>query len=149
MTELAWDWSLIARVLFWRLAPRGTTITRKDLHALPMDKVLIEDREPTCIRLRFVTLAEAERLRTQMAAVGQKATVSEMQGRWQKIAMVLLWKLAKDGITLTPADLSAVPDDQMLLAHGHANDIEYRFLPIMEALAIAKHEKDNEGRILL
>jgi hypothetical protein len=148
-TELDWTWTEIAVTLMWRLAPNGCVITRKDLAALPVDRVLIEDRTPTEIRFSWSTVEEAQRLRKPLADGGQKAGLSQLQGRWQKMAVVLLWKLAKDGIVLTPLDRSAVPADKQLLAHGHAQDIEYRFLPHAEAAAIARRERDNEGRIIL
>lgn len=149
-TELAWEWPEIACVLMWKLAPEGVTITRRDLGCLPVDRVLIEERTPTKIHFRWMrpedARAHAKRLK---ATTGEKAGVSQLQGRWQKIGVVLLWKLAKDGCVLTGWDRDQVPGDKTLLAHGHEQDIEYRFVPRAEALRIAKWEKDNEGKIVL
>ena len=146
--EIAWDYPELAAVLLWRLAPAGCVITREDLHALPMDRVLIEDREPHEMRFRWVAIAEALRLRKPLHERGAAASVSEMQGRWQKICVVVLWKFARDGLTLTRADRAAVPADKQLLMHGHADDLELRFMPHAEAARIAKWERDNEGLII-
>lgn len=148
MTELQWGWPEIAVTLMWRLAPKGVTITRRDIGRLPQDRVLLEDRRETEIRLTWITLEEAQQRTKPLTAAHEKASVSELQGRWQKIAVVLLWKLAKNGVTLTQADRNCVPADQRLLAHGHEHDIEYRFVPQREAANIEKFERENEGRII-
>jgi hypothetical protein len=142
MTELNWDWSVIAVVLIHRVAPQGLTLTRHDLHELPMERVLLEDRHPHEIRFSWVTL-QAAQSRAATIAMGRprgvpKASVSQLQGRWQKIGCVLLWKFCKDGIILTERDRDALPTDRVLLAHGHENDIELRFAPRSEAVAIQK-----------
>lgn len=147
--DLAWDWPEITVTLMWKLAPAGVVITRKDLGALPMDRVLMEERGPSEIKYSFISMKAAERRWKPKDAHQERATSSQLQGRWQKIAAVLLWKLAKDGVVLTRWDRDQVPGDKVLLAHGHAQDIEYRFCPRAEAQAIAKWERDNEGKIIL
>jgi hypothetical protein len=151
--ELNWDWPQICCVLMWRLAPAGVTVSRADLHALPMELVLIVRREPSLIAFTWVTVEEAQRLRGVIALLARTpddwAGVEPVMGRWQKLSSVLLWKLAKDGVTLTPNDLEALPKDRVLLAEGHADDIEYRFVPRPEAERIRKRESDSEGRNVL
>lgn len=150
MAELNWDWPLIAVVLMWKLAPKGVVITRQDLGRLPQDRVLIEDRGAQDIRFSWITPRAAQRRAEQLKHAGEeKAHVSQLQGRWQKLAVVLLWKLAKDGCVLTTWDRDQVPADQTLLAHGHAQDIEYRFVYRAEAQLIAAWERDNEGKMIL
>lgn len=147
--ELTWNWDEISVVLFWRLAPNGITITRKDLAALPMERVLLEDRRETEICFTWITLDEAKLRHKPMDPLKEAATVDQVEGRWQKIACVLLWKMAKDGITINLTDRSCVPTDRILMASGHANDIEYRFLPRSEAAAIQKQERDHRGKIIM
>lgn len=149
MSELAWDWPEIAVVLMWKLAPQGVTITRKDLGALPVDRVLIHERLADRMTFRWMRPEDArEHSKRLKAKTGEKASVSQLQGRWQKIAVVLLWKLAKDGVVLGQWDRDTVPADKTLLAHGHAQDIEYRFCDRTEAQRIAKWEKENEGKLV-
>lgn len=148
--DLNWQWDEIACVLFWCLAPRGTIITRKDLAALPMERVLLEDRRPSEIRFSWISIEDAQKRHKPTDGLSEAATVDTIEGsRWKKIAAVLLWKLAKDGITITPLDRSQIPADRILMASGHRNDIEYRFLPRSEAAAIQKSERDNRGKIIL
>lgn len=151
--EVRWDWPEIACMLMWRLAPHGVTITRKDLGGLPMDRVLLEERSSEGIRFEWVTLAEAERRTapgTRSHTNAQpRAGVSQLQGRWQKIGVVLMWKLARDGITLTHGDREAVPKDQQLLAHGYKSAIKYRFVTRTEAVRIVTFDRENEGRIIM
>lgn len=149
MSELNWGWPEIAVTLMWRLSPKGLIITRRDLGRLPMDRVLLEDRRETEIQFSWIDIHEAQARTRPSTALHQKATVSELQGRWQKIAVVLMWKLAPKGVTLTQWDRNQVPADRKLLAEGHANDIQYRFIPTQEAEAIYKRERDSEGKIIL
>lgn len=147
--ELAWDWPEIAVVLVQKLAPDGVVVTRRDLGQLPMDRVLIEDRRSDRIIFQWVAIAEAQRMSKPLAEGGRKAGIVQLQGRWQKLAVVLLWKLAKEGCVLMRYDRDAVPADKILLARGHKNDLEYRFVPRGEAKRIQKWERDNEGKIIL
>lgn len=147
--DIAWGWPEITVTLMWKLAPAGVVLTRRDLAALPMERVLMEERSPTQIEYSFISMKAAERRWKPKDAKQERAGASQLQGRWQKIAAVLLWKLAKDGVVLTRWDRDQVPADKVLLAHGHAQDIEYRFCPRAEAAAIAKWERDNEGKIIL
>lgn len=152
INEVKWTWPQIAVALMWRFAPDGTIVRRRDLAGLPADRVLLEDRRPDRIEFSWVKIEEAQRRAHSLAIPGkaeERATVSEMQGRWQKMAVVLLWKFTRGStIALRELDLSAVPADKVLLAEGHEHDIEYRFCPRTEAQVIAKREKDNEGRII-
>jgi hypothetical protein len=150
MAELAWDWAEIAVVLVQKLSPQGVVVTRKDLGSLPMDRVLIQERLTDRITFRWMrpedAKAHAKRLKDK---TGERAGLLQLQGRWQKLACVLLWKLAKDGCVLMAYDRDAVPADKVLLAHGHRDDLEYRFVARAEAARIQKFEKENEGRLVL
>jgi hypothetical protein len=148
-TELDWKWPMIACVLVQKLAPAGLVITRKDLRALPQDRVLFDERSAERIEFSFVSLERAELVRNALAARGEKAGVSALEGKWQKIAAVVLWKLAPNGVTVMRADKDALPDDKTLLMHGHADDLELRFVPRTEAQRIARWEADNEGKSIL
>lgn len=149
--EVQWTWTQIAVALMWRLAPNGTVLTRKDLASLPMDRMLLEERLSDRIEYSWATVKAVEKRVSKLARLGKpekRAELSQLQGRWQKLAVVLMWKHARDGITLYPGDLSAVPVNLVLLAHGHKEHLEYRFVDRKESEAIAKFEKDNEGRII-
>jgi hypothetical protein len=142
-------WPEVFCILVWRLAPGGVIFTRRDLGRLPMDRVLLEDRRETEIRFTWITLEDAQERAKPVNALQEKAGVSEMQGRWQKLGCVLLWKLAKSGCTITHMDRNAVPADRQLLLHAHADDLEYRFVPHAEAKRIADWERFNEGRSIV
>ena len=150
MSEINWGWPEIAVTLVQKLAPDGVIVTRKDLGGLPQDRVLVEERLHDRIIYRWMrpedARAHTKRLKEK---TGEKAGVSQLQGRWQKLGVVLLWKLARDGCVLMNYDRDAVPADKVLLAHGHENEIEYRFVPRAEAARIQQWEKDNEGKLVL
>lgn len=145
--ELAWDWSVIAVTLLWKLAPQGLVMLREDMARLPRDRVLLEDRQADRIVLSFIPLREAKR-RAAAERGEQRATVSELQGRWQKIAVVALWSLSKTGCTLTEYDRAAVPDGLQLMASGHEFGVEWRFLPRWEAKKHRDWDFDNEGKMI-
>jgi hypothetical protein len=143
VSELQWGWPEIAVVLIWKLAPKGFVMYREDMARLPMDRVLLEDRQVDRIALSFIPLRQAK---ARSQAKKDRATVSELQGRWQKIAVVALWALAKDGVTLTEYDRAAVPSGLQLMASGHALGVEWRFLPRWEA---AMHRRRDEEHTIM
>jgi hypothetical protein len=136
MTELAWDYEVIATVLLWKYARRGVVITRKDLGGLPYDRVLVDYRDPEgkYIKLSFVPVEDAEKLaNTTPVTPEHKVGVSEMQGRWQKMAIVALWKLRRTGVVLTESDRNAVPPDRLLLIEGFKDDVLLHFVNKFQA----------------
>jgi hypothetical protein len=149
--EIAWDWAEIAVVMMWKLCPKGLVLTRADMGRLPQDRVMIEDRGVDDIRFRWMRPQDARAYATRLKkATGERAGVSQLQGRWQKLGVVLLWKLTRDeGLVLTRADRTAVPGDQKLLTRGTHDAVEFRFIPTAEAIRIAKWERDNEGKIVV
>lgn len=150
-TEIAWDWAEIAVVLMWKLCPQGIVLTRADMGRLPQDRVMIEERNVDNIRFRWMRPQDARAHATRLKkATGERAGVSQLQGRWQKLGVVLLWKLTRDeGVVLTRADREAVPGDQKLLTRGMHDAVEFRFIPTADAIRIAKWERDNEGKIIV
>lgn len=155
MKELNWDWSQIATVLIWKLAPHGFVLLLEDMISLPRERVLLDDRRPDRIVLSFINLPAAQRL---MAAERgeQRATMTELQGRWHKIAVVSLWHFARrhqlgkeDSLTLTEYDRASLPSHLQLMASGHAQGLEWQFLPNAQAKKIADWDRDNEGHLIL
>lgn len=148
LPELAWDWPEVCCILMWKLKPMGCTLTRRDLARLPRDRVLIEKRTSDRITYRFGTFAQAEAAaRAEIAESGNKAGLEEAQGRWQKLACVLLWKFAKDGATvLTEWDRGAIPAHLTLLQSGFKDDVELRFVTRLEAARLQKFHEEHEGR---
>jgi hypothetical protein len=152
--ELAWGWPEIAVTMIWKLAPNGFVILMEDMLSLPTDRVLREYRDREKITLQFIGVAQAKRL--SGPELGEnRATVSELQGRWMKIAVVSAWHFARlkklgkhDAVTLTEYDRAAVPGHLQLMASGHAQGVEWRFLPTREAKAIQDWDFDNEGILI-
>jgi len=151
LPEIAWGWPEIAVILAWRLAPNGYVILKEDLISLPTDRVLMEERKPERLTLAFIPIARAVRLMDKARGT-QAATTSELQGRWQKIAVTTAWHFARrrmlgkfDSITLTEYDRQAVPSDLTLMASGHSQGVEWRFLPHAEAARLAAWDREHEG----
>jgi hypothetical protein len=154
--EVTWDWPQIAAMLAWRLrhrfGPRGIILTRRDLGSLPADRVLFYERTDVHIRFDWVTEIEAHR-RSKFVGLHARSSdeltgVQRLEGRYHKTAVVLLWKYFRDGCTLVQKDLTDLPADEVLLIHGHANDLDMRFVSRAEAARIQKDARDNEGRII-
>lgn len=76
------------------------------------------------------------------------ASIQGLEGRWEKLFAAMAWRYGKDGFRLRRADFEALPPDRVLLIHGHADDLEFRFVPPAEAKRIADFERDNEGRMV-
>ena len=154
LPEIAWGWPEIAVILAWRLAPNGFVILKEDMISLPTDRVLMEERKPDRLTLAFIPVARAVRLMDKARGT-QAATTSELQGRWQKIAVVTAWHFARkrqlgkhDSITLTHQDQAAVPANLTLMASGHSQGVEWQFMPHAQAAKLAAWDKDNEGMLI-
>lgn len=71
--------------------------------------------------------------------------LDQLDGQWQKIAAVLLFKLSRDTpVTLTLKDFEAFREwqaivDQQFMTWGHYDSIELRFMKIAEAQRLSEH----------
>lgn len=140
------DWPEIAVALLWRLAPQGVVLYPQDLE-MPREWVGLRTDKRRYVRLEFITLEQAE-LAAAVERGEARTTVTTLTGRWKQITWIMLWKLAKGGIRLSRADFDAVPADRQLLASGHPDAVEWRFLPWSEAKRIHEYDLDHEGTLL-
>lgn len=150
LPEISWDWPEISVILAWKLAPNGFVMVHEDLVTLPFDRVLVETRRPTFITLSFVGVKAAKKLTAKERGT-ERAIITEMQGRWQKIGICMCWHFArlgklgpKDSVTLTEQDKQAVPGHLQWMAAGHPLGVEWRFMHRLEAARLARWYKDNE-----
>jgi hypothetical protein len=150
--ELAADWAAIACILVWKTPEHRVALTRKELRELPLERVLMTDTAGDQVVFRWVTVKEAQRQADTIASLSdrrEKASVEQLQGRWQKTAVVLLWHLARDGVTLVPRDKDELPSDQVMLASTHGDTVEWEWMPRARAKTIQDWERDNRGRIIV
>lgn len=150
LPEISWDWPEIAVILAWKIAPEGFVMVTEDMVTLPFDRVFVTERKPERLTLSFVGVKAAKRL-TRAERGTERATISELQGRWQKIAVCMLWHFARlgllprtDSVTLTYQDKDSVPANLQWMAAGHPLGVEWRFMPRQEAARLAKHYRENE-----
>ena len=77
--------------------------------------------------------------------------LEQMREEWQRIVALLVWKYGdgKKGVTLTAEDMQNAQDffdeGHRLLAHGHVDSIELRFVSAEEAAAIAEYQEGFVG----
>lgn len=145
MKELDWPWSVICTTAFWKLAPGGLVLFPQDLKALPHDRVLLEERLPDRINLSFITLKEAY-ARTHAEKPENRASTDKLTGRWRQAAVVILWRIAKQGVTLTEQDRQAVPGDLILMTAGHPLGVEWNFIHRSVAARQRMRAWENEGK---
>lgn len=75
------------------------------------------------------------------------AILQQLDGQWQKIAAVLVWKLARNGVTLTVGDFASFPKDHALYTHGHRDSIDFKLVTMADAERLAAHDRStNRGR---
>lgn len=75
------------------------------------------------------------------------AILQQVQEHWQKLAALIVWKLAPTGVTLTFEDISSFPPDRVLLTHGHRDSIEFKIVSQADAERLAAHDRaTNRGR---
>lgn len=144
--DLNWTIAEVIVVLLWKLRPRGLKLTKKDLGGLPRDRVLLEDRRPDRILYRWETPDQAVYENALRAQRGEeKPGLYEAQGRYMKLLGVILWKLAKDGITLGVSDRDAVPADKVLRIDGTADRVIWTFVSRGDAERLSREEKEHRG----
>src|ERR1700687_4067375 len=150
--SLEHDWAGVAALLVWQKVPKeGIRFTRAEMATLPVDRVLFFETDEPLIHFRWISPedAEVEAVRVSLKTAGrEKLGVSELQGRWQKTAVMLLWLLARDGITLSAQDRDQLPADQVMLTTAHGDTVEFRYVPRAEAERIRAFELEHEGKIV-
>lgn len=75
----------------------------------------------------------------------EAAILQQVDGHWQKLAALLVWKLAKTGVTLTEKEISEFPPDLVLLTHGHKDSIEFKMVTQDEAQRLAEYDAAQAG----
>lgn len=147
MAEVAFTWLDVVLVAMVRLAPKGAKLTPDDMRALPHDRALVEDRNPERLELRWLSINAAEDLARRELLAGEKPTAQRVEGRWQKIACCLLWKLARDQtFVVRQSDLDAYElAGHKLDIRGHADTVELLFTPRAEAVAAERRALEQEG----
>lgn len=145
--ELTWTIAEITLLLIWKFrGAKGLKLTRKDLGGLPRDRVLVEERLVDRIIYRWVKTEAVVMENAQRVLAGQeKPGLYEAQGRYMKLLGVLLWKLAKDGITLGQTDRDAVPTDKVLHIAGTADRVIYSFISRQDADRMSRADKEHQG----
>lgn len=146
LPEINWTIAEVCVVLLWKLRPKGLKLGFRDLGGIPVDRVLVEERLTDRIIYRWVDPDQVvlENARRHLAT-GEKPGLYEAQGRYMKLLGVLLWKLAKDGITLGQWDRDAVPDDKVLHMAGTADRVVYSFISRQDAKRMQAQSETHEG----
>jgi hypothetical protein len=79
------------------------------------------------------------------------SVLQQLDGQWQKIAMMLVWKLrGREMVRLTHADMEAfarefAPGLPVLYTHGHSDSIDFTVIDEAAAIKLAAHEKTQQG----
>lgn len=71
----------------------------------------------------------------------------QSEGHWQKYLCLVLWKLAREGVTITLDDMVgfANQDKNVLLTYGHIDSIEFKLVTRAEAERVAAYDKQQKG----
>lgn len=68
------------------------------------------------------------------------AVLTQVQEHWMKIAALLVWKLAPNGVTLTAKEIASFPHDRVLLTYGHRDSFEFKLVSESGAARLAAHD---------
>jgi hypothetical protein len=76
--------------------------------------------------------------------------LDQLEGQWQKIAAVLVWKLAREkGVIVGDKDFEEIrranADGQVFMTWGHYDSFEFRWMDRGAALKLAEHVKGIGG----
>lgn len=75
---------------------------------------------------------------------------AQLNGHWQQLMAVLVWKLAKDGVTLTAAEIGEYSDlahrgEAVLMTYGHSDSIDLKIVTAEAAREIATYDQSQVG----
>ena len=72
--------------------------------------------------------------------------IQQSEGHWQKYLMLVISKLAPDGVTVTVQDMEKfAQQERILLTHGHVDSIEFKLVTRAEADRIVAYDKAQKG----
>lgn len=71
----------------------------------------------------------------------------QSEGHWQKYLCFVLWKLAREGVTITSTDITEFANQSrnVLLTHGHRDSIEFKLVTRADAERLAAYDKQQKG----
>jgi len=74
--------------------------------------------------------------------------LQQSEGHWQRYLTLVVWKLAKNGVTITNNDIERfiAEGEQILLTHGHVDSIEFKLITADEARRIAEYDRQQRGK---
>lgn len=79
------------------------------------------------------------------------AVLGQLEGYWQRIATLIIWKAAKKRrVTLSAADMEQFQREfeaggAVLLTHGHTDSIDFKIVTKAEADRIIAHDRTQRG----
>lgn len=73
--------------------------------------------------------------------------MQQSKDHWQKYLCLVIWKLAREGVTISVADMVefANQDKNILLTHGHIDSIEFKLVTMAEATRLADYDQKQRG----
>ena len=72
--------------------------------------------------------------------------LQQSDGHWQKYLMLVLAKLAPEGVTITAQDIEKLAQqERILLTHGHYDSIEFKLVTRAEADRVIAYDKTQKG----
>ncbi len=73
--------------------------------------------------------------------------MQQSEGHWQQYLCLVVWKLARDGVTITAKDIQefAEQNRRVLLTHGHIDSIDFKLVTMQDAARLAAYDKKQGG----
>lgn len=79
------------------------------------------------------------------------ATLQQLDGHWQKMAAIILWKLVgRAMVTVTAEDIDRfqtefAPGMPVVFTHGHKDSIDFQIVDMETAERLAEHDRTING----
>jgi hypothetical protein len=77
--------------------------------------------------------------------------LGQLDGHWQKLAAMLLWKIkGREMVRLTHEDIARfqaefLPFEPVIFTHGHSDSIDFQIVTHEQAERLAAHDKTMRG----
>lgn len=83
-----------------------------------------------------------------MDKLNEAPILDQLEGQWEKVCLMLLWKLVGMGktVTITHADLAQIFETPMVLyTRGHSDSMEFGVVTPERAQALVEFQKTQRG----
>jgi hypothetical protein len=130
------------------LEPQHVAMSTESGHLAIFTSEKVAERVAVTHRLKFGLnlYVQPVMIRPQTVEVMNDAAIlDQVREHWMKVTALLVWKLSREGVTLSKEDIEAFPDDQVLVTIGNQEEMQFKIISREQAELLADHNESQTG----